>query len=145
MLGETFAELVHFLIRRDEVPDHDLQKAAEPVGSEIAALEHERLFLALILQRGLKAEVFEAVKGECAVFLEELRQVEVLPSVVGLLVEIHGPDADLRILEIGHDDHDEIVRAHVAEQADEAALVEFHQLLGDPDRASDRRDAASAR
>ena len=133
MFGETFAELVHFLIRRDAVPGHDLQEVPEPGGGELTALEHERLFLALILQRGLVTEVLEAVEGQGLIFLEELRQVIVFPAVVGLLVKIHRTDADLRVFKVRHDDDDEVVGTHVAEQADEAALIELHELLGDTD------------
>ena len=48
-------------------------------------------------------------------------------------LEVDGAHAVLRLLEIGRHVHDVIVAAHVAEEADEAALGEFHELLGDAD------------
>ena len=106
---------------------------AETMRSDLGALQHERLLLALVLQRGFVTKVFEAVEGQGRVFLEELRQVIVFSAVVGLLVKVHRADADLRVFKVRHDDDDEVVGAHVAEQADEATLVELHELLGDPD------------
>ena len=72
MLGEALAKLAHLLVRRDSIPGHDLQKMAEAVGGELAALQNEGLFLALVLQRCLITEVLEAVESESTVLLEEL-------------------------------------------------------------------------
>src|SRR5204863_176584 len=65
----------------------------------------------------------------------KLREVEIFPAVETLLVEIHRADADLPVVKIRREEDDKIIRAHVAEEADEAALVEFHELLGDADGA----------
>jgi len=134
MLGEARAQRRHFLLGGERVVRHHLEQVTEPHRGEIGALQHQRLLLALVLQRRLHMQVLRAVGDKRRILLEELREVEVLPAVVGLLVEVHRADAHLRLLEVGREHEDEVVGPHVAEQAHEAALVELHQLLGDADR-----------
>ena len=49
------------------------------------------------------------------------------------MIEVNGPDAVLIIFDVGGNVHDKIIGAHVAQQADEAAFVEFYKLFGEPD------------
>ena len=126
--------MISAMTRGDVVAGHRGQELVEPVGRDLGPLEHEGLLLALVLQGGAEVEVPAAELDHGGVFLEELREVEVLPAVVRLLVEIHRADADLGVLEVRGDDGDVVVAAHVAEEADEAALVELHHLLRHADR-----------
>ena len=112
-----------------------MQEQAQSFGGEAGALEQERLFLALVLVGGFGAKVLSAEKRELGIFLKKLREVKILPAVVTLLVEIHGADAHLPVVKIGRQLDHEIVATHVTEQPDKAALVEFHEFFGDPDRA----------
>jgi hypothetical protein len=82
MLGEARAQRVDFLLGRERVVRHRLEQVAEAHRGEFGALQHERLLLALVLQRGLHVQVLGAIGDERRVLLEELRQVEILPAVV---------------------------------------------------------------
>ena len=92
------------------------------------------VFFALVLVSGFRVDMAYAECDQLIVFLEELGQVEIFATVVGLLVEIHCSDSNLRALEIGGDVDDEIIGTHVAKQANEAAFVEFDQLFGNSNR-----------
>ncbi len=96
------------------------------------------MFLALILFGCLGIDVTGTEFYQRIVLLEELRQVEVLSTVVGLLVEIHRTDTDLRFLEIRSDAYHEIVGSHVPKEPNEAAFIELDQLFGDTDRFEPR-------
>ena len=98
-------------------------------------MKYQRLFLALVLVGSFGAKVLGAEKREFGVFLKKLREVKIFPAVVTLLVEIHGADAHLPVVKVGRELNHEIVAAHVTEQSDKTALVKFHELFGDPDRA----------
>jgi len=121
--------------RRDAVSGHVVQEKTDALGGEAGALEDEGLLLASSTGWRSRAQVLGAEEGERGVFFEELREIKVLPGVVALLVEIHGADADLPVVPVGCELDDEIVAAHVAEEADEAALVELHEFLGDANGA----------
>ena len=94
----------------------------------------ERLLFAPVLGRGGGVDVLGAQLGERPVFLERAGEVEAEAPVVALLVEIHRADADRGGVEIRGDGDDEVIGAHVAKQAHEAAFLEFDQLLGEADR-----------
>ena len=61
------------------------------------------LLLALVLMGGIRVDVTDAEPDERVVFFEKLWQIEILPSVIGLLVEIHGADTDLCAFEVRSD------------------------------------------
>ena len=100
---------------------------------EVSAVD-ERLFFAPVLGGGGGVDVLGAELGEGAVLLEGARQIEAEASVVALLVEVHGAHADGGRVEVRRDGDDEVIGAHVAEEADEAAFLELDQLLGEADR-----------
>lgn len=91
------------------------------------------MLFALVLVSGFRVDVADAESDEGIVFLEELRQIEVFAAVVGLLVEIHCADTNLRTFEVRRYIDDEVVGPHVAEEANEAAFIELDQLFRDPD------------
>ena len=64
------------------------------------------------------------------VVLEKLRKVKGTPAFIALLIKINGPDTVLVLFEIGGHLHDVIVGPHVAEQSDEATLVELDEFFG---------------
>ena len=91
------------------------------------------MHFALILVGCFRVDMARAESDQGVVLLEELGQVEVFSTVVGLLVEIHCADTDLRAFEIRGYIDDKIVWAHIAKKSDEAAFVEFNELLCDAD------------
>ena len=101
---------------------------------ELHASVDMRLFLTLVLERGRDIEVLGAEEYELVVFLKKLGTVKVEATVVALLVEIHGTDLQLDVFEVGRDIDDEIIRAHITKQTDEAPFIKLHQLLGDSHR-----------
>ena len=92
------------------------------------------LLFALVLMGGIRVDVTDAEPDERVVFFEKLWQIEILSSVIRLLVEVHGPDTDLRAFEVRSDIDDEVIGTHVSEKADEASLVKLYQFLGNSDR-----------
>ena len=135
MFGETLAEFADFFHGRDGVARHVVEQQAETLGGELGALEHQRFLLTFVLFGRLGPQVLDAKHRERRVLFKEMRQVEILASVETLLVEIHGADTHLPVVEVRREQHDKIIRAHVAEETDEATLIELHELLGDADRA----------
>src|SRR5580698_2051963 len=75
----------------------------------------------------------EAEFDKGPVLFEELRDVEVLPAFIGLLIEIDGPDPVLIVFDIRGDIDYEIIRTHVSQQTHKAAFVEFDELFGKAD------------
>ena len=65
-------QLLKIKQRRFGSIDRESNYLVEAVGGELAALQNEGLFLALVLQRCLITEVLEAVESESTVLLEEL-------------------------------------------------------------------------
>ena len=78
--------------------------------------------------------MFGAEEDQLVVLLEKLRSIEVEPTIVALLVEIHRTDLQLNVFKVGCDIDDEVIGPHVTQQTDETALVELYQLLGNTDR-----------
>ncbi len=94
----------------------------------------QRLFFAAVLDGGSGVDVLGAELGEGAVFLKGAREVEAEASVVALLVEVHSTHPDGGRVEVrGHGDN-EVIGAHVAEEAHEAAFLELDELLGESHR-----------
>ena len=93
------------------------------------------MLFALVLARGLDAQALHAEERESLVLFEKLGAIEIEAAFVALLVEVHRTHADLGVLKVRRHDDDEVIGAHVAKQAHEAALVEFNQLLGEADGA----------
>lgn len=91
------------------------------------------MHFALILVGCFRVDMARAESDQGVVLLEELGQVEVFSTVVGLLVEIHCADTDLRAFEIGGDFDNEIVWTHIAKESDKTAFVEFNEFLCDAD------------
>ena len=89
------------------------------------------MLFALVLVCGIGIDMAGAKSDQGVVFFEELRQIEIFSAVVGLLIEIHCADTNLGAFEVGGNVYDEIVGTHVAEQADEAAFVEFNEFFCD--------------
>ena len=90
-------------------------------------------FLLSVLHDGRHVEVGTDQFVDRFVVLEKMWAVNLEGRFVGLLVEIDGADAVLHLLEVGGDVDDVVHRAHVAEEAQVAALGEFDEFLGNPD------------
>ena len=133
MFGELGPELANIMLGREILDDHHIKQRPEPVVAELHPAQYQRLFLALVLHRGLRVQMLHAVEHERLVLFEELREVKVFPRVVGLLVEIHRADPDLDLLDIRRHVHHEVAGAHIPEKPHETPLVEFDELFGEPD------------
>ncbi len=115
------------------VAGHDVQQFHEAEAGGSYPEGHHGAFFRLVLFDGIFVEMVEAEFDEGPVLFEELRDVEILPAFIGLLIEIDGPDPVLIVFDIGGDIDDEVIGAHVAQQTDKAAFVEFDELFGEPD------------
>src|SRR3546814_13649128 len=65
------------------------------------------------------------------VLLEKPWQVHGKSPVIGLLIEITGTSPDLRGLKVRGYVYHIIIRPHVSQQSNKAALVELYEFLGD--------------
>lgn len=133
VLCQFIAELVQLFFRGDLIAAHDIEQFHQSEPGAGNPEGHHGPFFGLVLFNGILVEMLGAEADEFLVLLEELREVEVLSALIGLLVEVDSPDAVLEILDIGGDVHHKIVGAHIPEQAHEAAFIELHEFLGQPD------------
>ena len=101
------------------------------IQGEVQSATHKRALFALVLVTGFDVDEFCAELDNRKVIFEELWEVE-CPSVA-LLVEIDRADAILVLFKVWCDLDDVVVGSHVAEQVDEAALVELDEFFGEPD------------
>ena len=81
---------------------------------------------------GFEVDEVAAEVDHGQVVLEKLREIEGPSSLVALLIEIVRPHPVLVLLEVRGHLHDVVIGSHVSKQADEAALVELNELLGEP-------------
>src|SRR4051812_46941663 len=100
MLREPFAQRVNFVDRSEEIVRHVMQQQPQPLRRERGPLQNQCLLLPLVLARRFGAKMALAKANQRSVVLEELRQVEILPTVKALLIEIHGVDPKLRLLKV---------------------------------------------
>ena len=55
----------------------------------------------LILMSRFRVDMANAKSDKRIVLLEELGKIEILATIIGLLVEVHGPNANLSLLKVG--------------------------------------------
>ena len=112
---------------------HDIEQFHEAEAGGGDAEGHHGPFFGLVLLDGILVEMCQAELNEFPVLFKELRDIEILPAFIRLLIEVDGPDAILIIFYIGGDIHYKVIGPHVAEEPDEAAFVEFYELLCEAD------------
>ena len=90
------------------------------------------LFFLILIGR-FCVDMANAKSDKRIVLLEELGKIEVLATIIGLLVEVHGPNANLSLLKIGGYIHDEIIGTHISEESHKTTFIKLDELLGYPD------------
>ena len=112
---------------------HNVQQFHEPKPGGGHPEGHHGAFFGLVLLDRVFIEVLQAELDKGPVLFKELRDLQILPALIRLLIKIDGPDPVLIVLDIGSDIDDEIIGSHVAEQADETAFIEFDEFFGQAD------------
>lgn len=115
------------------VAGHDIQQLHQPETGRGYAKGHHGPFLRLVLFDGIFVKVPEAEFDKGPVLFEELGDIEIFSTLIGLLVEVDGADPVLIIFDIGGDIDDEIVGAHISEETHETAFVKLDEFFGEAD------------
>lgn len=139
--GRIFRDICEFSLQLEQffgsrqagVAGHNVQQLHQPKPGGCHPEGHHGTFFGLILLDRVFVEVLQAEFDKGPVFFEELRDIQILPAFIRLLIEVDSPDTVLIVLDIGSDIDDEIIGSHVTEQADETAFVEFDEFFGQAD------------
>lgn len=115
------------------IAGHNIQQFHQPKAGGGHTEGHHGTFFGLVLFDRVFVEMLQAELDKRAVFFKELRDIQILPAFIGLLIEVDGSNPVLVVFYIGSDVDDEIIGSHVTEQADETAFIEFDEFFGQAD------------
>jgi von Willebrand factor type A domain len=133
ILGEVRRQHGDVFARGHFLPAHDADQCLEPQTFHLCPAGHLGVLLIDVLLDGLPVQYLECELGHGFVGIEVVGEVSAAAAVIALTVEVDGPYPVLDFLEIRRDIDDVVHAAHVSEEADEAALIEFGEFLGDTD------------